>query len=140
MRKKYQPARFKENGPSSERLVVWQGLCFAALVGMVWLNDAFHLTSVLVVTIEIVFIGVLAVLPVMYRRAQNRSSVLMCSYCRRVRVGPTLWEHLESFLARHTDSDLSHGVCPECRRRVMDAYQAARDEERRPAPEPAIEA
>jgi hypothetical protein len=41
----------------------------------------------------------------------------VCAWCRRVRNDEGYWQQLESFLQSHSDTRLSHGVCPECMKR-----------------------
>lgn len=36
-----------------------------------------------------------------------------CAYCRRIQEGGD-WVSLERYVATHTDSSFSHGICPEC--------------------------
>jgi PAS domain S-box-containing protein len=43
----------------------------------------------------------------------------LCSYCRKVRDDEDYWHSVESYVARHTDTRFSHGICPECYARVM---------------------
>lgn len=43
--------------------------------------------------------------------------VPICSYCKQIRDDQGYWNHLESYLSRHTDARFSHGVCPECARK-----------------------
>jgi PleD family two-component response regulator len=38
----------------------------------------------------------------------------MCSYCKRVRNDQNYWDQIEGYLAKHSDLQLSHGVCDEC--------------------------
>jgi PAS domain S-box-containing protein len=38
----------------------------------------------------------------------------ICSYCRKVREDENYWSKLESYISRHTGTQFSHGVCPEC--------------------------
>jgi len=38
----------------------------------------------------------------------------MCSYCRKIREADQAWLPLEAYVAQHTDSAFSHGICPEC--------------------------
>ena len=37
----------------------------------------------------------------------------VCAYCRRIQEGGD-WVSLERYVATHTDSSFSHGICPEC--------------------------
>jgi DNA-binding response OmpR family regulator len=43
----------------------------------------------------------------------------MCSYCKRVRDDQNYWQQVEVYLARHSDAQLSHGLCPECYETVV---------------------
>ena len=38
----------------------------------------------------------------------------LCCYCKRIRNDGDLWERVESYLARHTDVQFTHGLCPDC--------------------------
>jgi PAS domain S-box-containing protein len=43
-----------------------------------------------------------------------QSILPMCSYCKRIRDDQDGWQSVEAYIARHTDSRFSHGVCPSC--------------------------
>lgn len=38
----------------------------------------------------------------------------ICSYCKNVRDDRDYWHTVESYVAAHTNSRFSHGVCPSC--------------------------
>lgn len=38
----------------------------------------------------------------------------ICSYCKRVRNDEDYWLTVESYIAQHTTTQLTHGVCPSC--------------------------
>ena len=38
----------------------------------------------------------------------------ICSYCRKLRDEDQTWHTLEDYIAMHTDSRFSHGICPPC--------------------------
>lgn len=38
----------------------------------------------------------------------------ICSYCKRVRDDENYWHSVEVYLAEHTNTQLSHGICPSC--------------------------
>jgi len=42
----------------------------------------------------------------------------ICSSCKRIRDDQGHWSQLESYLHEHTSADFTHGICPECRRRL----------------------
>jgi PAS domain S-box-containing protein len=38
----------------------------------------------------------------------------ICSYCRKIRDDENYWQTVESYIARHTNTRFSHGICPSC--------------------------
>lgn len=38
----------------------------------------------------------------------------ICSYCRKIRSDNDYWVTVESYIAEHSNSTFSHGVCPDC--------------------------
>jgi len=38
----------------------------------------------------------------------------ICSFCKKVRDDKGRWEHLEVYVHKYSDANISHGVCPEC--------------------------
>ena len=42
----------------------------------------------------------------------------VCSSCKKVRDDRGYWKELEDYLVSHTDADLTHGICPECIKRL----------------------
>jgi PAS domain S-box-containing protein len=56
-----------------------------------------------------------------------RSILPICSYCRRIRDDEDAWHSVEAYVAQHTDTRFSHGICPGCLERVEEEIDA--DEE-----------
>jgi PAS domain S-box-containing protein len=48
-----------------------------------------------------------------------REILPICSYCRRIRDDENYWDTVESYIARHTGSQFSHGICPSCMETVL---------------------
>lgn len=40
----------------------------------------------------------------------------ICSFCKRIRDERGEWKPVESYIASHSDTQFSHGFCPECAR------------------------
>lgn len=38
----------------------------------------------------------------------------MCSFCRRIRDDSGRWVHLEAYITRHSEAQVSHSMCPTC--------------------------
>ena len=42
----------------------------------------------------------------------------ICSECKKIRDDRGYWNRLESYIEDHSDVDFSHGICPECAKRL----------------------
>jgi len=43
-----------------------------------------------------------------------RSILPICSSCKKIRDDKGYWHKLESYFAEYSQTDFSHGICPEC--------------------------
>jgi len=116
------------------RIAVLEGLGFAAVVLVIWLDELLDLPhsllgapptplrleeaileSVLVIALGT---GVVSLSLKMYLQ----SFVSLCAWCRRVNA-ESRWISFEEFLAEHR-STTSHGICPDCARRLEESGNA----------------
>ncbi|PKN24169.1 MAG: hypothetical protein CVU65_12525 [Deltaproteobacteria bacterium HGW-Deltaproteobacteria-22] len=51
----------------------------------------------------------------------------ICSSCKKIRDDKGYWSQVEIYLRRHTDAEFSHGICPECVRRLYPEYESDKD-------------
>lgn len=42
----------------------------------------------------------------------------ICSYCKRVRSDKDYWEQVESYISRHSPFRFTHGICPDCLKKL----------------------
>ena len=45
---------------------------------------------------------------------QLKELIPICMYCKKVRDDSNYWQAVESYIAHHTGSNFSHGICPDC--------------------------
>lgn len=45
----------------------------------------------------------------------------LCMYCKKVRDDQGYWARVETYITEHTDALVSHGMCPDCMKRLMEA-------------------
>lgn len=43
----------------------------------------------------------------------------ICSYCKKIRDDGGLWDQMEHYISQHSGAQFSHGICPDCRERVL---------------------
>ena len=58
------------------------------------------------------------------RRSLSEIKVLetflpICAQCKKIRDQQGVWQHLEVYIGQHSNTQFSHGYCPECFRKAM---------------------
>jgi len=58
------------------------------------------------------------------RRALSEIKVLeaflpICAQCKKIRNQQGEWQHLEVYIGQHSDTQFSHGYCPECAKKAI---------------------
>ncbi|MBN2429667.1 MAG: PAS domain S-box protein [Deltaproteobacteria bacterium] len=43
-----------------------------------------------------------------------RSILPLCSFCKKIRNDKGYWEQVDVYIEKHLQTDVSHGICPEC--------------------------
>lgn len=52
-------------------------------------------------------------------RVKTLSGLLpICANCKRIRNDQGYWEQIEVYVMQHSDADFSHGLCPECAKKL----------------------
>jgi len=52
--------------------------------------------------------------------AKLRQLVPVCSWCKKVRTDEGYWQELESYIEDASSSRVTHSMCPECERKLLD--------------------
>jgi PAS domain S-box-containing protein len=52
----------------------------------------------------------------------------ICPQCKRIRDDQGYWHSVEAYLAEHSEAEFTHGICPDCMRRLYPAYLQSGDE------------
>jgi PAS domain S-box-containing protein len=48
----------------------------------------------------------------------------ICASCKKIRDDQGYWQQIESYIREHSEAEFSHGLCPDCARRLYpDLYQ-----------------
>ncbi len=53
---------------------------------------------------------------------QLRGLLPICSACKRIRDDQGSWSQIEAYVRDHTDAEFTHGLCPECTRRLYPEF------------------
>ena len=46
----------------------------------------------------------------------------ICAHCKRIRNDQEFWQGVENYFEEHLDLDFSHGICPECAKKLYAGY------------------
>ena len=68
--------------------------------------------------------------------------VPICANCKKIRDDKGFWQHVETYIRKHSDAEFSHGICPECMEKLYPEYidrKKTGDANRRPAADTAAE-
>lgn len=49
-----------------------------------------------------------------------RTILPICMYCKNVRDGQDYWHTVEAYITNHTNSQVTHGICPTCFKNVVE--------------------
>ena len=56
-------------------------------------------------------------------RIKTLSGLLsMCSNCKKIKDDRGLWQHVETYVRRHSNAEISHGFCPDCMSELYPGY------------------
>ena len=53
-----------------------------------------------------------------------RGIIPICANCKKIRNDEGFWEGVDIYLHKHTDADMSHGICPDCMAELYPDMQA----------------
>ena len=46
----------------------------------------------------------------------------ICASCKKIRNDKGYWQEIESYLHSHSDTKFSHGICPECAKKLYPEF------------------
>lgn len=57
-----------------------------------------------------------------------RGIVPICASCKRIRNDKGYWERVEAYISKHTEAEFSHGICPNCAKKLYPDLYSEREE------------
>jgi len=48
--------------------------------------------------------------------------VPICAWCKKIRNDKGYWEQVEAYVSKHTEAQFSHGICPDCMRKLYPEF------------------
>lgn len=59
----------------------------------------------------------------------------ICVSCKRVRDDTGYWQQVEAYIAKHSNAEFSHGICPECTKKLYPEFYKKKKEEEKNKPD-----
>ncbi len=57
------------------------------------------------------------------REVRTLSGLLpICAACKKIRDDEGYWHDVEEYISSHSDTEFSHGICPDCSKRLYPTY------------------
>lgn len=118
---------------------LWQMLVFLVLILLVWVNERLDIAHIIfgaplrppdvtrgcLATAGILLGCVITVGNTYLQQRRIVSGLLtICSYCHKIKLNTSLWERIEEYIGRHSEALFSHGVCPDCFKKVKEEWEA----------------
>lgn len=54
------------------------------------------------------------------------SMLPICASCKQIRDDRGHWNEIEVYIEKHSEAEFSHGICPECARKLYPEYFSER--------------
>lgn len=76
-----------------------------------------------------IFTTVMAIQIVLFKKLYKRIRLLegflpICANCKKIRNIENQWEQIERYIERHSLAEFSHGICPDCAKKLYpDIYE-----------------
>lgn len=58
-----------------------------------------------------------------------RGLLPICASCKSIRDDKGLWQQIEQYISSHSEAEFTHGICPECARKLYPEYYGKKKEE-----------
>ncbi len=46
----------------------------------------------------------------------------ICASCKKIRDDKGYWNQIESYIAKHSDAEFSHSICPDCAKKLYPEF------------------
>lgn len=46
----------------------------------------------------------------------------ICASCKKIRNDKGYWERIESYIVKHSEAEFTHGICPDCMKKLYPEY------------------
>jgi len=51
----------------------------------------------------------------------------ICASCKKIRDDTGYWKQIETYIGEHSEAEFSHGICPDCAKKLYPEYDLYKD-------------
>ena len=119
----------------SKKIITYESIGFAGILLFIWFDELIDIPRLLFgapptpfnwkeALFESLFVGALGLVIIihnrkMFRRMKYLEGILpVCSSCKKIRDDNGQWQAIESYIHDKSAARFSHGICPECKKRL----------------------
>ena len=114
-------------------IAFWQMMVFGLLICLIWISEIWDLpalyfgtatgdTSLVrdwVLTAAVVICALITMGNTYLQQKHIIHGLLVvCSSCGKIKIKKDVWQEMQGYLVKHSMAALSHGMCPECCRKI----------------------
>lgn len=119
----------------------WQLMTFVIMILLVWVNELHDVSAMMFntpwqeinvyracfLTAGVLVAGIICIGNTYLQQKRVLNSLLsVCASCHKVRVSQQRWQQLEAYISENSLLTFTHGLCPDCMERMMQAINERR--------------
>jgi hypothetical protein len=130
----------------AKRLIFFELTAFLALIGLIWIGEyidiphyclgaevtPFNWREALFETLMILPLALLVIYSTrkVFERMRYLEGFLhLCSHCKKVADEEGQWQDIERFIQKRSEARFSHGICPDCAKKLYpEVFATAKNE------------
>ncbi len=119
----------------TRRVILYEGLAFLFIILLIWLDEFLDIPHLFFgaettpvnwreSSFESVAIAILACVTIgitrnVFRKMKYLEGILpVCASCKKIRDDKECWHQIEEYIRDRSSADFSHGICPDCARKL----------------------
>ena len=127
-----------------KKVIAYEAAAFAGIIILIWLDELIDLPHLLWGAVPTpvnwgeavfesaaaLFVGlwIIYITGRLFHRMKYLEGILpVCASCKRIRDDKGSWHQLESYISDESDARFSHGICPECARKLYPEFKSDKD-------------
>jgi len=123
----------------SKQVIIYEFIIVASMVTLIWLDEIIDIPHLFLGAestplnwreslFESVIIALLGAVIInctnkLFRKMKFLEGILpVCASCKKIRDDEGNWHQIESFIRERSEAEFSHGICPECARKLYPEF------------------